>query len=236
MEEIKFRGLIIQLPENVIRHQKNKPTTERFKDGSYEKLEIDTLLPYVNEDSVIINLGGSVGGLACVINNHMANKENMVVVEANPDLINTLENNRDINNLMFHIEHAAVAGQNKEVSFNFNGLSLSGSIHRKKWLEGNKWGEYKNVKMKTLTPLDIESKYGMKFNTLSCDIEGEELNLLIDMFDYFKDFKVMVVEFHDWPTIKNAKQRRHEIEKKYSTYFDVTNLGHSTRFVRKQGV
>jgi FkbM family methyltransferase len=231
VKDIKFRGVKIQLSEKATQHQKNKPTPQRFKDGSYEKLEIDTILPYINDETVILNLGASVGGLASVVNNKMKIKTNMLAVEANPNLIEDLNNNRNINTLGFHIEHGAISSTNKKVHFNFNGLSLSGSIFRKKWLEGDKWGNYNSLEMETITPMDLETKYNLKFNTLSCDIEGEELTLLEDLIEYFKNFKVMVIEFHNYQT--DSKIRQKQIVKKYSPYFKITNLGHSMKFIKK---
>lgn len=231
VKDIKFRGVKIQLSETATQYQKNKPTPQRFKDGTYEKIEIDTILPYINDDTVILNLGASVGGLASVINNKMKIKTNMVAVEANPNLIEDLKNNRNINNLGFHIEHGAISSTNKKVHFNFNGLSLSGSIFRKKWLESDKWGKYNSLEMETITPMDLETKYNLKFNTLSCDIEGEELTLLEDLIEYFKNFKIMSIEFHNYQT--DSKIRQKQIVKKYSPYFKITNLGRDMTFIKK---
>jgi hypothetical protein len=96
MREIEFRGVKIRLPNNLCKQNINTPTHIRFIEQTYGQEEIDKILPYINNESIVLDLGGSVGGLACVVNDKMNDKENMVVVEANPNLINVLEMNRDI--------------------------------------------------------------------------------------------------------------------------------------------
>jgi len=231
MKEFNYHGVKIQIPEKNYTFQKNVPTYDRLSNGSYEKEEIILMEKIINEDSIVLDLGASIGVLSCVINNLMVDKSKMVSVEANPDLYDTLENNRDINNLEFSIFNGAGSSTNKEVEFNFNGLSLSGSLMRKDWLESDEWGEYKSIKMETVTPIDLEEKYNMKFNTLSCDIEGEEHTLLSDLFDYFSEYKYLVVEFHQWAE-KDITMK--DIENLYSEKFNIDRSGSTILFSNKK--
>ena len=231
MKNLKFKGLTIQISEKNYIHQKNTPTDIRIKTGVYEQEEISLLQQSITPNSKVLDLGASIGITSCIINRMLNDKSQMVVVEANPNLIEDIANNREINNLNFNIEHGAISYNNRKLNFNFNGLSLSGSIFKKTWLNGNKWGEYKSIELTTITPMDLELKYNIKFDSLSCDIEGEEYVLLNELYDYFSGYKTMVVEFHD--KCSPPKLDRNFIEKKYSEIFNIKRLGSSSLFIKK---
>tara|TARA_R110000772_G_scaffold254182_2_gene370075 strand:- start:2790 stop:3485 length:696 start_codon:yes stop_codon:yes gene_type:complete len=231
MKTLNFKDLTIQISEKNYIHQKNTPTDIRIKEGIYEKEEISLIKKSVTPNSKVLDLGASIGITSCVINRILENKSKMVVVEANPNLIDDLKNNRNINSLDFSIEHGAISYNKRKVRFNFNGLSLSGSIFKKSWLIGDKWGKYKNIELTTMTPMDLELKYNIKFDFLSCDIEGEEYVLLNELYDYFSNYKAMVVEFHE--KCASLKINRNSIEKKYSKIFNIKRLGSSSLFTKK---
>lgn len=237
--KINYKGVKLYLPPKVTEHQINTPISKRFEQGTWEKEEIEMLLPHINEESIVLELGGCVGVLSCLVNQKMTVRENMVVVEANPELIDVLNNNKESNKLDFHISHNAASWCNKKVNFNFNGLAVSGSIQEKNWLKENEdqYGQYKNLELTTVTPMDLEAEYGLKFNTLSCDIEGEENELLYNLFEYFKSYKVMCVEFHDgWN--KNGRQfkykySRDDVEQLYRSHFKIIRNKNISLFLKK---
>lgn len=231
MKSIKFKNFNIQISEKNYKHQKNMPTYTRLEKGVYENEEISLLERVIKPTSKVLDLGASLGVSSCVINDILEDKTQMVVVEANPNLIDDIINNRDINNLGFKVEHGAVSHNNRKVKFNFNGLSLSGSIKKKEWLNNSKWGEYQSIELETITPLDIEAKYNINFNVLSCDIEGEEYNLLNGLYDYFKNYDAMVVEFHEHSAFNNIN--RNYIEKLYSNEFKIERINNTTLFEKK---
>jgi len=225
-----YHGVQIEIPYQNYKHQKNEATYDRLKNSRYENEEISFILKNLKAEDRALDLGASLGVSSCIIASKLNDSSNLVAVEANPELTKALTNNKEINNLNFHIEHAPASSINKEVNFNFNGLSLSGSIVRKSVLESNKWGEYQSISLKTITPIDIENKYDLSFNFLSCDIEGEEYNLLNDLYDYFKNFDTMIVEFH---FVNHTQEERLDIHKKYSTNFDIKTNGNTSCFIKK---
>jgi len=235
-KKFRYHNTDIEISEANLKHQKNKHVIERLSDGSYEKEEISLLLRHLSPKATVLDLGASLGILSCVIGKRLEDSSKMVCVEANPNLIEDLKNNRNINNLKFTVIHGAASSRNFEVEFNFNGLSLSGSIAKKKHLLLNEkaWGEYKSVKLQTITPMDVESQTGLKFNALSCDIEGEELRLLPEMIEYFKNFDVLVVEFHAFA--QNSGTYNYtisDIHNMYSKYFQIEKFGNTTCFYKK---
>ncbi|MDB2489837.1 FkbM family methyltransferase [Candidatus Pelagibacter bacterium] len=232
-KEFAYRGVKIQISERNHIHHKNKPVSERLRDGSYEKGEITLMLSKLDPNAIVLELGSSLGVLACIVGKNLADSSKMVCVEANPNLLEDLRNNRDINDLKFQVIHGAASSKNYTVDFNFNGLTLGGSIMRKKWLEGDKWGKYDSVTLETITPIDIENKTELKFDTLSCDIEGEELKMLPDMIEYFKNYKLLVIEFHDWAEKSSRYQHSiRQVHEMYSKYFKIKKFGCVTCFYK----
>jgi len=57
----------------------------------------------------VIEFGGGIGIVSCHINRRLAQPRDHIVVEANPDLIPTLETNRRLNGSQFRIHTAALA-------------------------------------------------------------------------------------------------------------------------------
>jgi hypothetical protein len=107
---------------------------------------------------------------------------------------------------------------------------MSGSLNKKTWLanEEEKYGKYKSINRQTVTPMDIQEMFGLKFNTLSCDIEGAELLLLDKLYEHFKEYHIMCVEFHGWAKAKGVS--RDNIERMYSRDFNIERIGRMTLF------
>ena len=180
----------------------------------------------ITEDSIVLELGGSVGVLACLTGKLMSDSNKLVVVEAHPNLVSVLEANRDRNNLEFKIHEGAAHYNNSEVSFKYNEYPLNGQIFN----QGG-FGNTGTVTMKATTPMDLEEKYGLKFNVLNCDIEGSEYMLLDNLLDYFKNYDHLIVEFHTWGMYKGVN--RETIERKYSEFFNVSRSDSVSRFSKK---
>lgn len=201
----------------------NKPITLRLADKSYEKQEINSIQNYLGNDMSVLELGGSLGVTSVIINSMLNNKQNHIVCEANPNLIENLDYNRQINECKFTIINKPCSSNVKKVEFNYNNISLGGSIYDKSHkYKDDKHGIYKSVETFTTTPIIIEEKHDIKFNCLICDIEGEEYNLLIDMKEYFENYQLMIVEYH----INKAgdKEKIENITNYYSYNFNVCRI------------
>ena len=232
MKTYNYNGLKFEIFDEHQKHSINATINERFMNNNYESEEIQAIRRLLNKDDIALDIGASLGVTSCVIADVLDNDTNLVCVEANPTLIDNITHNRNLNKLGFHIKEAVISHNNRTDSFNFNGLSHSGSIIKKTHLIGKEkekmYGEYNTVQVTTLTPLDLEKEYNKKFTFLSCDVEGEEFDLLYEMFDYFKNFKSMVIEFH--PHRTDSKHTRQQIHNMYSKYFEIETIGNTTVF------
>jgi len=77
-----------------------------FMFDRYERPERIALREFLDPSAPVIEFGGNIGVVSCVVNRRLTNPENHIVVEANPELIPYLERNRKINNCRFQIVNA----------------------------------------------------------------------------------------------------------------------------------
>ena len=75
----------------------------------YEGAELTLLRDFLLVDLSIIELGGSLGVVACRVNRRLKYPAQHWVIEANPDLIPVLQKNRLLNQCSFSVLLAALA-------------------------------------------------------------------------------------------------------------------------------
>jgi len=234
--EVDYEGLKFKLFEEHLQHTQNMPLKDRFLQKVYEKPEIEGIRKYVKLKDNVLDLGGSLGVTSCVAAKHIKGNGTLVSVEANPRLIESIKYNRDLNGLDFYIFHGAASYNNRNVKFNFNSITQSGSIVVKNHLIGDVeklYGKYQNIELITTTPMDLEKKYGVKFNCLNCDIEGEEYALLFNLFDYFKSFNSILVEFHHHLNPQDYNKYYTKIIQLYSPIFNIITVGRTKFMIKK---
>lgn len=98
-----------------------------FAHDNYEMPE-RRCLARLNPDLDVIELGGSIGVLACLINRRIARPQRHFVVEANPRLARVLERHRAMNRCRFHITQAAIAYGTDTVSFRIEPSPVIGRV------------------------------------------------------------------------------------------------------------
>ena len=69
------------------------------------------IINHIKPDDCVLELGGSCGRSACIINHILSNKEKHVVIEPSANELHVLTLNRDTNNYKFQIENSAISGQ-----------------------------------------------------------------------------------------------------------------------------
>jgi len=194
-------GLIVVLRGNVVRvdsctflvsHPAIATATKGlFLLGGYERPEREILKKYLNRSDTVIELGGSVGVVACVTNKLLTDRRKHVVVEANADLIGVLTANRDRNGCLFTILNRALAYGGSETIFYRNDAAFYAS----------------SVQVEAGTPVEVQTtslrriidEYGFVTCTLVCDIEGGEMELVRHESKVLQDHvEMIIVEIHGW--------------------------------------
>lgn len=161
----------------------------RFFWGTYEDKERRLVRKHLPRDLPVIEGGGSIGVVSCVMNSLLEHPEDHVVIEANPRLIAILTKNRDRNRRKFEIINAAVDQSGKDVTFYLHEKFVGGSAQRKTDTP---------VTVPSITVRQVLNKKGWKKVSLVLDIEGAEIDLIEKEADVLKKHvAVIIVEMHD---------------------------------------
>ncbi len=140
----------------------------------YERIERHAVLQYVRPEYPVVELGACIGVVSCVTNRALKNPRAHVVVEANPNVIPILRNNRDCNQCEFEILNMAIAYDQPTVTFSpatdFRGTSLRANIHQP--------SANPLVTVAAAQLGRIVEQRGYDCFTLICDIEGHEYELV----------------------------------------------------------
>jgi FkbM family methyltransferase len=154
----------------------------------YESAERRAIVRYLRRDLPVIELGGSMGVVACVTNNLLNDPWAHVVVEANPLAIPLLEQNRKLNGRPFEIVNRAIAYGADSVTFcpstNLAGNSIT--------MDGTE----EPVTVSTVAVGELAHQRGFKRFSLVCDIEGVEYDLVCREPETLKSVDTIIMETH----------------------------------------
>lgn len=147
-------------------------------------------MKYLDEDSVVLEIGGNIGRNSCVISSLLNDDKNLVVLESHPDIVKQLESNRDINKFKFHIENSA--------------LSMVPLIQKDWNTKVSSTVPVGWIKINTITFEELEEKYGLKFNTFVLDCEGAFFKILVDSPECLTNVHTVIIE-NDFTDINQKK-------------------------------
>ena len=154
----------------------------------YEIHERKLIRKAVDKTASILELGGCLGVISCIANKHLLSPHNHVVVEANPNLIKTLEINKQENNCRFNIENVIISHKDYIDFYISNQSFVSSSTYNSQ--------SGASVKVKGVRPEYLEEKHNIKFDTLVMDIEGAEYNVLTENIEFIKTLHTIFMEEH----------------------------------------
>jgi FkbM family methyltransferase len=160
-----------------------------FFDFVYEAPEREALGRYLNPELPVVEFGASIGVIACLTNKKLNDPQRHVVVEANPDLLALLTENRDRNGCGFSILHRAIAYGRDEITFHQNKDFLCSSVQL---------SSRKSVTVPTASFREIVDAFDFKYCTLICDIEGGENDLIEYDLDLLGErVTTLIIEIHE---------------------------------------
>lgn len=125
------------------------------------KLEIDEqkdAFKYINEEDIVLELGGRYGSVSVIVTYKQKNNGNLVVLEPDKDIINSLYKNKLINNANFVILNKYISNDSKKIIKDGYGTRLGNIIN-------------KNDPLK-ITYNDFKNQFPLNFNVLIADCEG----------------------------------------------------------------
>lgn len=184
---VEYKGFKISVPNKYA----TRIILKRFKNGLYENQEFGLIKKYIRPHFTVLELGACLGVTGVLTNSLLKNKQQHLLVEANPELVDDLEKTRKMNGAGFSIENCIVS--KKSQKFYIYDKVVAGSAHRRDNIETGK----REVEVKC-TPLHrLAGKYGMKFDAMIIDIEGGELEFFSEFQKYIRQHvKIIIVELH----------------------------------------
>jgi FkbM family methyltransferase len=154
--------------------------------GLHEMEERALIRRWMPSDLPVVEVGGGLGVVSCLINSKLARPSDHIVVEANPSLIPVLKRNRSINGARFQIINKAIAYDRDTIELGLDEEFVGSSVERK-------LANTAIVYTTTVEALAFEFK---QFGVV-CDIEGAEADLIRrELSKLGERVRYLVVELH----------------------------------------
>lgn len=170
-------------------YSQNTKLRAMFHSHQYEKNEIWMVENFLVRELPVVELGGSIGVVSCVINKLLSYPQKHIVVEANPYLIPLLRSNKNRNKCQFKIVTGAIGYGSQVLTLHVSTRSPS---------LGNCFVEYdKQVQVKTVSLRKLLDENDLQNICLVSDIEGAEDGLLNSEMEVItKHVKLLIFESH----------------------------------------
>jgi FkbM family methyltransferase len=182
-DEIRIDGCTFRLKEIT-----DGATRIELITRNYEAAERKAVARYLRRDLPVVELGGSMGVVACVTNRLLKDRKAHLVVEANPLAIPHLQHNRQLNRCQFEIVNCAIAYGAEFITFRPATNMAGSSITRP--------GEESPVTVDAIPLRKLVHDRGFERFGLVCDIEGLEYDLVCHEGDVLKNADTIIMETH----------------------------------------
>lgn len=166
---------------------------------------------YIKGDEKVLEIGGNIGRNSLIIASLLNYSNNLVTLEMDNTISVKLEENRDLNNLSFFIEKAALS--NRKLIYQ---EGLWETRPSDVLLDGFCWAQ-------TITWDELNEKYNIKFDTLVLDCEGAFYYILLDIPEILKNINLIIME-NDYNDISH-KQYIDEVLINNNFYRDYVESG-----------
>ena len=203
----RMQRLTRTIPGGLIRmgpclFRSDEQSRELLLEDTYEQKERFAMKRYVRPDIPVVEFGGSLGVVSCLLNRRLRNPARHVVVEANPQNLPMLLENRNRNRCKFEVLHGAAGVEGKTVRIYFgNGALTASSIATTE----------NSVEVSGITLEEVMRDRSFDSCALVCDIEGSEIHLVRSEIATFRArVEVFIVELH--PRI-NGREEVEDIQK-----------------------
>lgn len=158
----------------------------KFNSFILEKYEVNEKVlieKYLDQNDVVLELGGCIGVISNLITRIINNNGAHVVLEIDENKFKYLTLNKKLNNAHFKLVNGALSNKKKLYYEEANSF----------W--GGRVVEYENSNpVDCYNLLEIEEKSNLKFNTLVMDIEGGESEVINELDLY--SFNKLLFEIH----------------------------------------
>lgn len=150
--------------------------------GRYERTERELLARHLPTHLPVVELGGGMGLVACIVNSLLEEPARHVVVEANAEMLPLIARNRALNFSQFHVVNAAIAYNSSHVSLKTGPDLLASQV------QTGPVGDVPALRLR-----DILERFKVGVCTLICDIEGAEIDLVNHEIDALQSHVATIV-------------------------------------------
>ncbi len=197
VRQFRADGCEFEIP----RHLTSRAYRSCFLGNSYEAEERELIRKFICSDDSVLEIGACLGIVSCVTNKLLREKQRHVVVEGNPFCIPVIQRNREINQCSFQVENFALSNQ-PDVTFYLHPVYIVGGTTQR---ESNR-----PVRVPGKSLVELDARYG-PFSALVMDVEGSELEGFEGAEETLKNYRVVIVELHEWAIGAQKVERCREI-------------------------
>lgn len=155
--------------------------------GRYERAEAWAAAEVVDPDRPVVELGGGIGVVSCVVNRELRSPGDHVVLEMDPDLVPILEDNRDRNDARYAVRGGAIWYGKRSPRLDPERGAVS---HQAPASSGG------GVEVEARTLADLVEGFDGEVNLVS-DVEGQEMALVREEPEVLRErVATIVAELH----------------------------------------
>ncbi|WP_290811053.1 FkbM family methyltransferase [Halovivax sp.] len=202
---IRSRGIVVDASDELVRGEVHKLAMNR-----YEHEIADFVERYVPPTLDVVELGGGIGFVACVVDRRIAGDQ--LVVEPNPAILPTLKRTRELNDASFEIVERAYEpdGTDVELAIGEQFIKASTARHRRD-------GAARVRSAGTVVGVslgELRDAYDLEEFVLIVDVEGAEVDLVDAELDLVREScPYLVVEYHHFDDVeRDVREARETLE------------------------
>ena len=186
------KSMVTSIFKNYENKLRSMQSRLKLKFGSFQDEFPEQLMAtrFLKGEEKVLEIGGNIGRNSLIIASILNNQSNLVVLESDPNIANQLKENREINNMSFHIESSALS-KRKLIQYGWDTIP-SDIVHN----------GYKPVPI--IDFQQLHAKYNIDFDTLVLDCEGAFFLILIDMPEILKNINMIIME-NDYKDIRHKQ-------------------------------
>jgi FkbM family methyltransferase len=180
---VKLDGLKFEIPKDAT----TRRLRARFLTDAHEISERTLARNHIAPEACVLELGGGLGIVACMVNNMLNTPTAHVVVDPDPRSLAAMERNKEINGASYQLVQGIISDQQDQVMF-FAPNSISSSQHLGQ--------EADRTPVTSLSIEGIQQDKKLKFDSYIIDIEGSEFVFAHENEAHLREAKVVIMEFH----------------------------------------
>jgi len=203
--------------------------------GSYERPERELSRKWLPADLPVIEAGGAFGIVSHTIRRHLDPAARLIVLEANPDLIDICRGNVERAGAEnTEVVHAALAQGAESVRFTVtSGLHTS---HVETGVAAADAAGSRQIEVPATTLAGLLASRGIDGPySLVCDIEGAEFDLFAREAEALSRCAVAVVEFHPDPFVRRGKSTSAFLDHVRAAGFEIVETRANVLVARRAG-